>query len=177
MEDKLKEFTTDEDIDTPEVHLKTDKALSEPQSLMQLLRSIDRSTSHLVQLTKAGEREVAIVQIMDRRDMIKSIARKEEVLRKAAHASKAKKPKQLELNWAIAPNDLQLKMKQMENFLAQGKKVEIMLAAKRRQRKATPEEANTVLVTVRDRIEAAGARETKPFEGRLLGQALMTVEK
>lgn len=178
MEDKIKEaFRSDEDIDTPMVQLKTDQGLSEPQSLRQLLFSIDRSTSHVVQLTKAGDREIAIVSIMQRRDMIKSIVKKEETARKATHASKAKKPKQLELNWAIAPNDIQIKLKQMESFLSQGKRVEIMLAGKRHQRKATDEEATTLLRTIRDRLETAGARESKPFEGKLLGQALMIIDK
>jgi translation initiation factor IF-3 len=177
MADKLKEYTVDEDVDTPEVQVKSQQGLSEPQSLWQLLRSIDRSITHVVQLTKPGEREIAVVQIMERRDMIKAIAKKEEASRKAAYAVKAKKPKQLELNWAIAPNDLQLKLKQMEGFLQQGKKVEVMLAAKRHQRKATPQEADELLKAIRERIESTGARESKPFEGRLLGQALMTIEK
>ncbi|KAK5045531.1 hypothetical protein LTR84_009149 [Exophiala bonariae] len=178
MEDKLKdEYTSDEDVDTAMVQLKTDQGLSEPQSLRQLLFSIDRSTSHVVQLTKVGDREIAIVTIMQRRDMIKSIVKREETARKAAHAGKAKKPKQLEINWAIAPNDLQMKLNQMESFLTQGKRVEIMLASKRRQRKATEEEATTLLRAIRDRVETAGARESKPLEGKVLGQALMIIDK
>ncbi|KEF53588.1 uncharacterized protein A1O9_10563 [Exophiala aquamarina CBS 119918] len=167
----------DEAIDTLEVQIKTEQGLSEPRSLWQVMRSINRSTTHVVQITKPGEREIAVVKIMDRRDMIKSIANREEATRKAAATAKSKKPKQLELNWAIAPNDLQMKLNQMESFLQQGKKVEIMLAAKRHQRKATVDEANAVMKAVRDRIEAAGAKESKPMEGRLLGQVLMAIEK
>lgn len=177
MEDKLKEFTLDEAIDTPEVQIKTDQGLSEPRSLWQVIRSIDRSTTHVVQITKPGEREIALVKIMDRRELVKSIVKREEATRKATLLAKSKKPKQLELNWAIAPNDLQLKLNQMESFLQQGKKVEVLLAAKRYQRKATLEEANTVLKSIRDRIEATGAKESKPLEGRLLGQVVMMIEK
>ena len=177
MEAKLKEVTLDDAIDTPEVQIKTDNGLSEPRSLWQVLRSINRSTTHVVQVSKPGDREIAIVKIMDRREIIRSIVNKEEAARKASLLAKSRKPKQLELNWAIAPNDLQLKLNQMESFLKQGKKVELLLAAKRHQRKATQEEAKSVLKTIRDRIDAAGAKESKPADGKLLGQVVMFIEK
>ena len=176
MQDKLKEFIVDENIDTDQVQVKTDKGLSEPRDLFEVIRSVDRSTSHVVQLTGTGEREVAVVQIMERRDMVKKVQRKEELSRKSAHALKIKKPKQLELNWAIAPNDLQIKLKQMEGFLQKGKKVELLLAAKRRQRKATAEEAEELLQAIRDRMSAVGAKEAKPLDGKVLGQAVMVLE-
>ena len=83
----------------------------------------------------------------------------------------------IELNWAIDENDLQLKMRQMEGFLEKGRKVEIVLANKKRQRRATAEEAQETLRKVRDKIADVGATDKDKIEGRIGGQATLVAEK
>ncbi|KIX08789.1 uncharacterized protein Z518_03446 [Rhinocladiella mackenziei CBS 650.93] len=177
IEDKINDFVLDENIEAPQVRLKTpDGKLSDPTNLHQLLGSIDRSTSYVMQLANPEHQPFAIVQIVQRADLVKRIKDKEAKERQAKHAQSQKKPKQIELNWAISGNDLQLKMKQMQEFLRKGKKVEVLLANKRRQRRATPEEAESVLQTVKQTAQDVGAIEVAPMEGAILKQATVVVK-
>ncbi|EXJ83993.1 hypothetical protein A1O3_04660 [Capronia epimyces CBS 606.96] len=177
IDDKLAQFNLDEMIDTRQVRVKTaDGKISSPIDLRQVLKSIDRTTSHVLQLSKSGEHEFAIVQVVERANLIKQIKEKETAQRRVQHAQKEKRPKQIELNWAISSNDLQLKLRQMEDFLRKGKKVELLLASKRRQRKASTEEAEALLKTLREKIQEVGAAEISPMEGAILRQATMTVK-
>ncbi|KAH0847525.1 hypothetical protein AYO21_01434 [Fonsecaea monophora] len=177
IDDKIAAFTLNEKIQSPKVQLKgPDGKLSEPQSLYKLLDSIDRSTQYVLQMNKPAEGDMPIVQIVTRADLIQRINRQEDLLKNQKRLEKEKRPKQLELNWAISANDLQLKMKQMQEFLKKGKKVELLLANKRHQRKASHAEAEALLKTVREKIEEAGAAEIVPMEGAILKQALLTVK-
>ncbi|KIV93332.1 hypothetical protein PV10_04552 [Exophiala mesophila] len=180
IDDRLAEFTLNEAISTPEVQLKLpdNKGLSEPQPLGYVLSGIDRTTHFVQQMTPVDDpREFAVVRIVTRNELVREVTAKRDLARKQASEQKRKKPKQLELNWAIAPTDLEIKMKQMESFLEKGKKVELMMANKRRQRKATREEAEKLLSVVRTKCEELGASEVAKFTGAILGQATMTVEK
>jgi translation initiation factor IF-3 len=177
IDDKIADFTVNEKIEAPQVVLKTpDGKLSQPQWLDKLLASIDRSSHYVMQINKPENDQMTIVQIVNRMELIQRINRQEDQLRNQKRLEKEKKPKQLELNWAISANDLQLKMKQMQDFLIKGKKVELLLANKRHQRKASPEEAKALLKTVRDKIDEVGATETAPMEGAILRQATLTVK-
>ncbi|OAP62573.1 hypothetical protein AYL99_01800 [Fonsecaea erecta] len=177
IDDKIAAFTLNERIRSPKVQLKgPDGKLSEPQPLYKLLDSIDHTTQYVLQMNKPAEGEMAIVQIVTRTDLIQRINRQEDLLKNQKRLEKEKRPKQLELNWAISANDLQLKMKQMQEFLKKGKKVELLLANKRHQRKASQEEAETLLKNVREKIEEVGAAEVVPMEGAILRQALLTVK-
>ncbi|KIX92410.1 uncharacterized protein Z520_11885 [Fonsecaea multimorphosa CBS 102226] len=177
IDDKIAAFTLNERIRSPKVQLKgPDGKLSEPQSLYKLLDSIDRTTQYVLQMNKPAEGEMAIVQIVTRAELIQRINRQEDLLKNQKRLEKEKRPKQLELNWAISANDLQLKMKQMQEFLKKGKKVELLLANKRHQRKASQAEAEALLKTVRDKVEEVGAAEVVPMEGAILRQAILTVK-
>ncbi|KAK5938327.1 hypothetical protein PMZ80_009297 [Knufia obscura] len=173
------EFTINEDIPTRQVQLKDPQTgkLLEPQALSLLLRTIDRNTE-VVQALATPPDMPAIVEITTRDALLDRLKQKEI---KAANLEKVKrdsKPKQIELNWAISGNDLDLKLKQLRQFVEKGKKVEILLAAKKRQRKATPEEANHVVQEIRKTVgEINGCRELKPMDGKIGAQALMTVGK
>ncbi|ETS80307.1 hypothetical protein PFICI_07836 [Pestalotiopsis fici W106-1] len=73
--------------------------------------------------------------------------------------------KEIELNWAIAPNDLQHRLKQMRAFLEKGKRVEIMIAKKRGGRVATADEAAALLEALKE-----AAAETKATQVKITGQ-------
>ncbi|OQU99931.1 Translation initiation factor IF-3, domain-containing protein [Cladophialophora immunda] len=177
IDDKIAAFTLNEKIRSSKVQLKgPDGKLSEPQPLSKLLDSIDRATQYVLQMNKPAEGEMAIVQIVTRAELIQRINRQEDLLKNQKRLEKEKRPKQLELNWAISANDLQLKMKQMQEFLKKGKKVELLLANKRHQRKASQAEAEALLKAVREKIEEVGAAEVVPMEGAILRQALLTVK-
>jgi translation initiation factor IF-3 len=85
--------------------------------------------------------------------------------------------KTLELNWAIDQNDLGHRMKRMQEFLGQGKKVEIVLARKKGGRRATAEECEELLQKIDLAAEAVkGTKEVKKFEGKLAGMGNLMYE-
>jgi len=82
--------------------------------------------------------------------------------------------KELELNWAIAPNDLERSLKQLRNFLEKGYFVQVSLLRKfkRGKRVATEDEVKALLQRVDEAIkEISGVRETKKREG-VMGKQL-----
>ncbi|KAI1746228.1 hypothetical protein F4680DRAFT_400762 [Xylaria scruposa] len=89
----------------------------------------------------------------------------------AAAAREAKKvahqTKTLELNWAIAPHDLAHKMKRLDEFLAKGMRVELLLARKKGSRKATNEEGEELVRRIKEAASEAGATEFKKMDGRV----------
>lgn len=175
--DRLADYTRDEQIATNTVRLKTGEELGLPQNLQRLLRNLDRRTHTIVQLAKPDEDNIAIVQVYEKTELLKQVREREERVKQQLLAAKERKPKQIELNWAISENDLELKLKQLEAFLAKGKKVEILLASKKKQRKASMEEGTAVIKKVRQKIRDIGAKEVKALEGQVLRQASMTVHK
>lgn len=174
-----KEYILDEDIPARQVQLRdsgTGKLL-EAQSTFSLLRSINRDTE-VVRALATPPGQPAIVEVTTKEILLDRLKQKQLQAASVEKVKRDSKPKQIELNWAIGGNDLDMKMKQLRQFVEKGKKVEILLAAKKRQRKATPEEANTVVQEIRKTVdEIEGCRELKPLDGKIGGQALITVGK
>ena len=74
--------------------------------------------------------------------------------------------KKLELNWAIAGGDLTHRLAKLQDFLREGRKVDVTLGPKRRGKEATKDEADAVLKAVRDAVlDCKGASETKDPDG------------
>lgn len=171
-------FEIDENIRARQVQLVVQgQGLNPPQSLFSLLRTIDRQ-KQVVRALRVPSEGPAIVEITTK-DVLTRILKEREA-KKAEQEKKRRelKPKQVELNWAISGNDLDLKLKQLRQFVEKGKRVEILLAAKKRQRKASPEEAENVMKEIRKTIsEIEGCKELKSMEGRIGGQVVMTVGK
>ena len=104
--------------------------------------------------------------------------------RRAADAKAKKKVsavtssvKTLELNWAIDANDLSHRTNTIKRFLEEGRKVEVVLAAKKRGRRASGEECEQVLGQLRRCVKAVeGAREVKALEGKMGGFAVLSFQ-
>jgi len=155
-----------------------DGKLGPVQRLMSILHNINRDEEHLVQVSPPDEhRSTAVVRIFKRADLVRRKLERKKAVQKQQKSIKDRAPKQMELNWAIGPHDLDIKLGQLENFLEKGKTVEIILAAKRKQRKATPEEGEEVLKKIRERLVKVDAREVKQMDGQVLKQAILTVKK
>ena len=121
--------------------------------------------------------EHPVVQIADKDELRKQVRDKEKHVKEQQKESRDKKPKQIEMNWAIDGHDLEIKLKQLESFLEKGKKVEILLAAKRRGRKAELAEGMALLKQIRARMAEMDAKEVKTMEGEVLKQATLIVQK
>lgn len=181
--DRLSEFTKDEEIEAHQVCIRGPEVkgghatLSEPQILRHLLRNLDRDKQCIIQLSKPGTTEHPVVQIADKDELRRQVRDREKHVKEQQKESRDKKPKQIEMNWAIDGHDLGIKMKQLENFLEKGKKVEILLASKRKGRKAELVEAMALLKEIRSRLMEIDAKEVKTMEGEMLKQATMIVQK
>ena len=180
--DRLAKFTKDEDIKALQVCVRGAEVdghatLSEPQTLRHLLQDLDRQKQCIIQLSKPGASEYPVVQIVNRDDLLKQVRDKEKHVKEQQKESREKKPKQIEMNWAIDGHDLEIKLKQLEKFLEKDKKVEILLASKRKGRKAQLAEGMALLKQIRTRLAEMDAKEVKTMEGEVLRQASMTVQK
>jgi translation initiation factor IF-3 len=95
---------------------------------------------------------------------------------------RAKGTKELEINWATAPHDLEIKMRRLREFLGKGLRVEVRLVSKRSKKKgkreATEDEATEVLKAVRKTAleDVVGAREVRPPDGFLLKKYTLFLE-
>ena len=178
LDKKLAAFKLDDRIEASWVQVRQEDAtLARPTRLETLLNDI-APTEVVLELSPQGQfPDTAVVRVVPRDQLLKEVADKESALKEIQKKSKQLKPKQLELNWAISGHDFEIKLAQMADFLDKGKKVEILLAPKRRQRRATPEEAQQVMDKLRDKIDEIGAKEVKTMEGALMGQATLTVQK
>jgi translation initiation factor IF-3 len=83
----------------------------------------------------------------------------------------------LELNWAIGGNDLNHRLVKLRDFLLDGKKVEVLLAPKRKGRAATPEECENVVKRIKSVVaECKGASVAKAPEGKIGAMMTMVFE-
>ncbi|GAM91624.1 hypothetical protein ANO11243_096760 [Dothideomycetidae sp. 11243] len=74
----------------------------------------------------------------------------------------------IELNWAIDGNDLGHRLKKVEEFLRARRKVEVIIAPKRRGRKATREECDSLVKKIKDALgNVDGAKESRPMQGKV----------
>ncbi len=158
--------------------LQPDGSLSPPESLRSAMSRVRQGTEHLVQITKVDEDGMAICRISTIDDMLKQKKDKERMQKEHKKSMKQSLPKQIELNWAIGSNDLEHKLNQMKGFIKDGKKVEVILANKKRQRQATPEEGQQVLRKVKEKLAEADGREIREMEGGVVGKhTVLTIRK
>jgi translation initiation factor IF-3 len=105
------------------------------------------------------------------------------LLREAEKARSKKKEapsatvKTIELNWAIDRNDLKHRLDRVKEFLAKGWRVDVVMAGKKKGRKATPEEAENLVRSVKGvLVEVDGAKEWKAMDGKVGGLATIYAE-
>jgi translation initiation factor IF-3 len=108
-----------------------DGKLQEPRSTAAILESIDRKKDSLVVVVPGEPGVPPICKIMNKQAM------REAEKAKAKSAKGVVTEKTIELNWAIDGNDLSHRLVKMKGFLDKGNRVEIVMGAKKRGRKAT----------------------------------------
>ncbi|KAE9370347.1 hypothetical protein N431DRAFT_426723 [Stipitochalara longipes BDJ] len=148
-----------------------DGKLQDPRPTLDVLDSIDRKKDSLVVVVPGEPGVPPICKIMNKEAMRAA----EKAKLKSARGSVTEKT--IELNWAIDGNDLNHRMMKMKGFLQKGYRVEVVLGAKRRGRKATAEEAEELIARVRAAVaEVEGTKESKPMDGKLLGVLTLQFE-
>jgi translation initiation factor IF-3 len=153
--------------------------LCAPERLRNVLASFDHKECRLVCVSPLPTEDLDEEWIPTCKIINKQVAyaaeREKKKLQKTRMAAEGTKT--LELNWTIDTNDLAYRMKRMQEFLAQGKKVEIMLARKKRGRRATPEECQDLLIKIREAVDQVkGSKELKEFEGVMAGVGALLYE-
>ncbi|KAF2860001.1 hypothetical protein K470DRAFT_277295 [Piedraia hortae CBS 480.64] len=110
------------------------------------------------------------------------IVKKKELYLRDKEKKKKKEGKEraktIELNWAIDGNDLAHRLGKLKEFLEEGRRVEVLLAVKRKGgRRASTEECKRLLEKIRGTVgEVEGAGEMKPMEGKVGGFVTMTLQ-
>ena len=176
-------FGRDGGIRAPEIQMVgPNNALQPPRSLRESLAAIDRSTHFIMQVGEKvhpryadapepdeGQRDtrpkIPVCKVID-----KLAYRQAEIVK-----AKSKKPtsiptKEVELNWTIAPHDLEHRLKKMKEFLNDGRRVEVVFGKKRRgwmQRKDVGEgKAKGLVEMIREQAATVeGSKEWKAAEG------------
>jgi translation initiation factor IF-3 len=165
-------YVIDAAINSPRVNLvDADGQFHNDVPLEDALSSFNKVTHHLVQMSPGQVDEVGrpdpehrpVCRVISKMNLRAQHQHKLEVLRRQAKGqSTGPSMKNLELNWAIAGGDLKHRLEKLKSFLVEGRKVEVLLGPKKRGRKATPEEAASVLQAVRDAVdECKGSSEVK----------------
>ncbi|KAK5719578.1 hypothetical protein LTR17_015364 [Elasticomyces elasticus] len=152
-----------------------------------VLNSIDRKTHRLVQhsppLSENASYEermnwIPVCRVVSKKEQYEVEKRKKVQSKERMKESlKSQSVKTLELNWAIDANDLQHRLERVADFLGEGRRVEIVLAAKKRGRKATPEECQGVVKKIEGVVlDVKGATVMKNLEGKPGGFATMVLQ-
>ena len=168
------------DPETNNLYLDEEKTqLPRPQTRYDVLNRLDRNTYRLVQFpAQEGEGErgfIPVCKIVNKKEIYAhQKKKKEETKEKKRVENAAKSVKTLELNWAIDPNDLGHRLDRVQEFLTEGRKVEIVLANKKRGKKAGPDECEEVVQKIRKTVDTvSGAKEVRIMEGKLGGFATL----
>ncbi|KAK4504714.1 hypothetical protein PRZ48_002676 [Zasmidium cellare] len=153
-----------------------------PRTRWDVLNSIDPKTHRLVQLSNDEPDNynfIPVCKIVDKKESYDAEKRKAKAAREAKKLSARSSEmgmKTVELNWAIDRNDLGHRVDKMVEFLSEGRRVEVVLASKKRGRKASLEECEEVLAKIRQAVAGVeGAREVEGLKGKMGGFATMVV--
>ncbi|SPO06893.1 uncharacterized protein DNG_09587 [Cephalotrichum gorgonifer] len=170
---------TQPEIAAPKVMIAVDGKLSGPHTTSAVLQTLNPRT-HLLRVVSPGTDGVPICKVIDLQAEARLAAARAEKTREAEAEKGKVKHKIVEINWAIAENDLALKERRVREFLESGHRVEIVMLPRRKggKRKATREECEGVMRRVREVVGAVeGTREAKNSEGEVGKTLRMYVEK
>ncbi|KAK6585015.1 hypothetical protein PZA11_003239 [Diplocarpon coronariae] len=136
--------------------------MTNPRHTHSVLATLDRKINTLTVVAPAEENVPPICKILNKQAM-----REAEKARLKAAKSSGVTTKTMELNWAIEKGDLTHRMGKLKRWLEKGWRVEVVLAGKKRARKATEDEAKGLLAVIRGVLGEVGGKENKPMEGNL----------
>lgn len=164
-------YTIDNAIKAPRVNfVDADGKFFEDVATLDALNSFNKVTHHLVQVTPGKVDEFGVqdpahppvCRVVSKMDLRAQHERKVDAARKQAKGITGPPQKNLDLNWAIGGGDLKHRLNKLQEFLLEGRRVEVLLGPKKKGRKATAEEADAVLKAVMGAVdECKGAKEVK----------------
>lgn len=156
------------------IDAETNNLLPETYTRFDLLNKLNRDTHRLVQFSEERHGLPVCKIVSKKEEYERGRQRKQQAKERKKQGMTAKSLKTLELNWAMDQHDLAHRLNKMTEFLSEGRKVEIILASKKKGRKASPEECEDVLYKIRQTADAVnGAKEEMQMEGKLGGFATL----
>lgn len=180
---KLGRMPRDNEIDWPYVYVKTSgvegsEGLGPPRPIKEVLAELDPKTVYLeaVVVPRSDDRSSPrwpICRIVNKKEELAKLKDLKERKKKGAV-----KEKELELNWTLAPHDLDHKLKTLQKFLSKGYKVQLLLQKKARAKvTATEEDAKALIEKVTQTVaEVKGAKEWKGREGQMLARYMIFLQ-
>lgn len=175
---KLARLPRDEELRPPYTYIaKVDEDgeeyLTDLQEVKKVLARLDRKTESLQAIRMPNPEDPSapkwpICKIVNKKEELARQKFDKEQARKQKIAAKAK---EMEINWAVAPHDLEHKLRTLQKFLAKGYKVQMLLLKKRGSKvKVQEKEAKALLDKILETVaEVPGAKEWKKREGQVLG--------
>jgi translation initiation factor IF-3 len=155
-----------------------DGRVSEPRAVTNVLMEAQLRDQTLVAIALprgvvGGGPKYPVCVLLDRAGYEESerVRKREEAEKGRDEKRRKAGTKELEINWAIADHDLQVKMRKMREFLGKGLRVEVLLFGKtgkrnRGKKVASKEEMEELLVKVRAAADdVPGSKEVKRAEG------------
>ncbi|ROT38899.1 hypothetical protein SODALDRAFT_332340 [Sodiomyces alkalinus F11] len=111
---------------------------------------------------------IAVCKIVDRAEERRRDAQREKERKAKARQAAKSKQKEVEVGWAIAAHDLDIKLGRARGFLEKGHKVDLVVARKKGARAAERAEMEELVKNVREMVAAIpGVKERKASEGEL----------
>lgn len=156
----------------------TTSSLLPPSSLKDILISLDRSRFSILLVDPSHS--PPICRIQDKKaDYQKAQAKKVTQKNAAAEGASttaapptknlAGPPKEVQLTWGVAPNDLVHKLKKAKELLGKGNRVTVVLSNKKgSSEKSDPKSRDEVIKGIRDALEGGevGAKLRRPVENK-----------
>lgn len=185
---KLARLPRDDEIREKFVYLKTNSPdggapiLSEAKSVKSVLADLDRKTESLRVIraadTEFNNPDALTYPVAEIVNIKKELARQQKQKEEAKHQKATNKEKELELNWAMDPHDIEHKMETLKKFLAKGYKVQVLLLKKGGKKvKPSKKQGQELLEKITTAVAAVeGSTEWKGREGKELGSMRVFVQ-
>lgn len=140
------------------------------ENTYETISNLDLTKFSLVQVQPSQPGKLPVCKIIDKKKLYEQKKAKSKVVKSAPS-------KTIELNWAIEQGDLAHRLDKIQDFLAKGMKLEVVISPKRRGKLATQDQAEDVLKRVRATAsEVPGVREVKGKPGVLGKEYILLFE-
>lgn len=174
------QYPVDGAIKSDHINLVTEEGFQRDVPTKDVLRTVNRATHHLVQVAPANANDpfsLPTCKVISKIDLRAQEAKRVEVEKAQKKAAKGAGSKALEINWGIGQNDLAHYMKRLREFLAQGRRVDVVLMRKPRKKMADLSECRDLVRAVREEVQSMdGIKEWKAEEGKVGGTLIMYFE-
>lgn len=144
------------------------------ESVPKILAKLDRKSESLQVVVDSNADDPnaprwPVAVIVNKKE---ELARAQKEKERQNQSAAANKEKELELNWALAPHDVDHKLRTLQKFLAKGWKVQLLLLKKggKGVKVASKKQAEELLEKLTETVAAVpGSKEWRGREGQILG--------